>query len=73
MNVWLSTAEQAEVWDRYEAGEYGSCFQTSRVDDQLEARDVVLMRRYGDETPVRGDGPHSMSGGHRRVPTARKR
>jgi hypothetical protein len=22
MNVWNSAAEQAEVWDRYEAGEY---------------------------------------------------
>jgi hypothetical protein len=22
MNVWMSAAEQAEVWDRYEAGEY---------------------------------------------------
>jgi hypothetical protein len=41
------------------------------VEDQLEARDVVLMRRHGDETPVRGDGPHSMSVGHIGAPCER--
>ena len=34
------------------------------VEDQLEDRDLVLMRSHGDETLDRGDGPHSMSGGH---------
>jgi hypothetical protein len=44
-----------------------------KVEDRLEARDVVLMRSLDDETLVRGDGPHSISECHLRVPTARRR
>src|ERR1700686_2713814 len=47
-----------------------------KAEDQLEARDVLLVRRDGDSEPNRAprgdDGPQStMSGSHLRSPTAR--
>ena len=50
-----------------------------RVEDHLDARAVLLMRRDGDDGPIRGGGPgdaseaaHSMSGCNRRRPTAQE-
>jgi IS30 family transposase len=41
LNVWLSTAEQAEVWDRYEAGEYMRPIARAIGRSQGAVRDLI--------------------------------
>src|SRR5260370_28849486 len=50
MNVWFSAAEQAEVWDRYEAGEYMR--PIARAVGRSQAAIRALIGRSGGVRPL---------------------
>jgi transposase, IS30 family len=50
MNVWMSAAEQAEVWDRYEAGEYMR--PIARAVGRSQAAVRALIARTGGVRPL---------------------